>query len=138
MADYVDAHGNLKSDYDAATAHLGAPWRMMTQAELDQLANCPRTPINTEGAEFKDNGDTFAGYRVSGQGDYSANSIFLPAAGCGDGSSLSNTGGRYWSSTPRSDSSTSARLIYFTKGMLDARNMNRYLGCSVRAVRDAK
>ena len=136
LADYV-ANGNLKSDYDAATAHLGAPWRMMTKDESEKLASkdyCQREWTN----EYK--GVTVSGWVVKGKAGsaYENNEVFFPAAGFGDVSKLSNDGsyGRYSSSTPNSDSSVTAMAIYFTKSVLDARNMNRYLGWSVRAVRD--
>ena len=38
-AGYIDATGNLVAKYDAATAHLGAPWRMPTDAEFAALIN---------------------------------------------------------------------------------------------------
>ena len=41
---YIDATGNLVAKHDAATAHLGAPWRMPTDAEIAALAsNCTTT-----------------------------------------------------------------------------------------------
>ena len=78
LADYVDANRNLKSDYDAATAHLGAPWRMMTKPEMGVLLTCPHTAINTQGEEFKNNGDTFAGWCIKGKEDYSSKRKIIP------------------------------------------------------------
>ena len=44
------------------------------------------------------------GFEVRGQGDFSANSIFLPCAGTGYGTSLrgAGSGSDYWSSVPYS------------------------------------
>ena len=138
LADYVDANGNLKSDYDAATAHLGAPWRMMTKAEMDELAKCPRTAINTQGEEFKNNGDTFAGWRIKGKEDYSSNSIFLPATGYGDGSDFNSSVSRYLTATPSSTNFQNVQSINLSSNAISPSSSKRYNGHAVRAVRDAK
>lgn len=45
-----DSIGNLAPEHDAATAHLGAPWRMPTDAEFAALTNnCIATWITTNG-----------------------------------------------------------------------------------------
>ncbi len=36
---YIDSTGNLVAAHDAATAHLGAPWRMPTDAEFSAMIN---------------------------------------------------------------------------------------------------
>ena len=72
---YIDSTGNLAPEYDAATAHLGAPWRMPTDAEFAALTNnCTATWITTNGVK---------GCLVTGKGDYADRSIFLPVAGYG-------------------------------------------------------
>ena len=49
-AGYIDSTGNLVAAHDAATAHLGAPWRMPTDAEFSALiSNCTTTWITTNG-----------------------------------------------------------------------------------------
>ncbi len=126
--------GNLIAEHDAATAHLGAPWRMMTKAELDCLvANCE--------VEWTDNRNEtgIKGTIVKGKGDYSANSIFLPAAGWGYESSLNDAGllGFYWSSTPNSDDSIRAWGPSFNSDEFCWSCYYRYYGQSVRPVRDA-
>jgi hypothetical protein len=88
---YIDSKGNLTSQYDAATANWGGDWRMPTEAEMQELLNnCTWELINTNGVN---------GYKVTGP---SGASIFLPAAGYRDGSSLYIAGslGYYWSSAP--------------------------------------
>ena len=84
-----DISGNPQ--YDAATANWGGTWRMPTYDELNELlTNCTWTWTTQNGVK---------GYNVEGP---NGNSIFLPAAGCRDGSLLLSAGsfGPYWSSTP--------------------------------------
>ena len=128
---WIDATGNLVAAHDAATVHLGAPWRMPTDAEFSALINnCDWTWTTKNGV---------AGYEVRGQGNYASNSIFLPAAGAGLDSSLYYPGsfGFYWSSMPNSDSSNIAWSIYFNSGNFGRSNYDRNIGLSVRPVRDA-
>ena len=137
LADYVDANGNLKPAYDAATAHLGAPWRMMTTDELNKLTStdyCQRQWVT----EYK--GVSVNGYVVKGKEGtaYENNEVFFPAAGYGDGSSLDTASpcGYCWSSTPSSGSSNGASYLRFHSSMFDVSRTLRYYGQSVRAVRD--
>jgi len=93
-AGYIDSTGNLAAAHDAATAHLGAPWRMPTDAEISALiSSCTSMWISTNGV---------FGRLVTGKGDYADRSIFLPAAGQGglDLLEVSGRSGNYWSSTP--------------------------------------
>ena len=78
-----------------------------------------------------------SGYIVRGKGDYEAKGIFLPAAGDGNGSSLSKAGsnGYYWSSTPYSDSNFAWYLFISSSSFLRNGNFYRYYGFSVRPVR---
>lgn len=83
-AGYIDSTGNLVAAHDAATAHLGAPWRMPTSDEIQALLeNCTTTWITTNGVY---------GRLVTGKGAYANRSIFLPAAGYGDISNLYDPG----------------------------------------------
>ena len=73
---------------------------------------------------------------MRGRGDYASNSIFLPCAGYGDGTSLSGSGsnGYYWSSVPCSDGNCS-RDLRFGSGGHNTHYYNRsYGGFSVRPV----
>ena len=126
---YIDSTGNLVAAHDAATAHLGAPWRMQTSDEIDALlSNCTITWITTNGVP---------GRLVTGKDSYANSSIFLPAAGYGDGSGLFNPGvdGCYWSFTPNSDVLYCAWGSYFTSSDIVRSNGYRYIGRSVRPVR---
>ena len=128
-AGYIDSTGNLVAAHDAATAHLGAPWRMPTSAEIDALvSNCTTMWIITNGVN---------GRLVTGTGAYTNRSIFLPAAGYGYDSGLSRPGsyGNYWPSTPYSDYSYDAWLLFFDSGYFGQGRNYRYCGRSVRPVR---
>ena len=128
----IDATGGLVAAHDAATAHLGAPWRMPTDAEFSALiGNCTTTWITTNGV---------SGRLVTGKGSYANRSIFLPTAGYGSDSTLGspNSQGYYWSSTPDPNDSHYAWHLYFNSD-----NFRQYIfygrqyGLSVRPVRDA-
>ena len=129
-AGYIDSSGNLVAAHDAATAHLGAPWRMPTDAEFSELINNCTTTWETCNGVW--------GRRVTGKGAYSSKSIFLPAAGKGYDSSLYCLGsnGDYWSSTPNSDDSGGAWGLYFDSGNFSRSGYGgRYIGRSVRPLR---
>ena len=127
---YIDSTGNLVAAHDAATAHLGAPWRMPTSAEIEALvSNCTTMWITTNGVN---------GRLVTGTGDYANRSIFLPAAGFGSGSSFYDPGsqGDFWASTPIPDFSYNAWRLYFNSSSFRQSDYSRYLGQPVRPVRD--
>ncbi len=115
-----DISGNAQ--YDAATANWGGDWRMPTDYELNELiTKCTWEWINT---------NDFKGYSVIGP---NGNSIFLPAAGCREGSSLNLAGSycNYWSSSPNVDDDI------FAYGLGGSQSMYigfRYCGQSVRPV----
>ena len=79
-----------KPAYDAACANWGGSWRLPTKAECEELENKCTWIWTTE------NGHN--GYRVEGP---NGNSIYLPAAGWRNGTTLAYAGstGYYWSST---------------------------------------
>ena len=127
---WIDSTTNLVAAHDAATAHLGAPWRMPTSAEIEALvSNCTTTWIITNGVN---------GRLVTGTGAYTNRSIFLPAAGFGSGSSFYDPGsqGDAWASTPIPDFSYNAWNLFFSSGYFDGRDSSRYRGQPVRPVRD--
>ena len=126
---YIDATGNLVAAYDAATAHLGAPWRMPTDAEFSALINnCDTEWTSCNGVP---------GQLVKGRGTCASKSIFLPAAGFVVGASLNYLGsnGYCWSSSSHSGSSDSAWELYFISGGFYRSSYGRYGGQSVRPVR---
>ena len=121
---YIDSEGNLTAQYDAARANWGGDWRMPTRAEQEELLN------NCTWKWRKQNG--VKGYKVTGP---NGNSIFLPAAGDRDGSSLYDAGddGFYWSSTPFGNAYDAYRLRFDSGGNNTYSNF-RYYGYSVRPV----
>ena len=118
--------------HDAATAHLGAPWRMPTSEEIQALVdNCTTTWITTNGV---------SGRLVTGKGAYADRSIFLPAPGYGSDSTFGNPNSRgyYWSSTPDSGDSGLAWYLFFNSSNFNGNSYcGRFYGLSVRPVRDA-
>ncbi len=117
----------LTSKHDAAQAHLGGAWRMPTKKEFDDLlSKCDWTWTTRNGKN---------GYVVRGRGNYASKSIFLPAAGRGDGASLDYSGssGYYWSSVPYSGSSNAYGLD-FGSSLRGTNDNGRYGGQSVRPV----
>lgn len=126
-AGYIDVTGNLVAKYDAATAHLGAPWRMPTADEFDALVSNCTTAWTTRNGVY--------GRLVTGKGAFSTKSTFLPAAGYGSDSDLNDPGsyGDYWSSTPYSDNSYYA--WYFNSDYFDRNDYYRSRGFPVRPLR---
>ena len=118
----------LAPEHDAAHVHWGGNWRMPTRQELDNLNSKCSWNWTTKN-EVK-------GWRVSGTGDYASNSIFLPCAGYGSGTSLYSAGsyGGYWSSVPYPDTDSAWYLdsgwgLYSADG-----SYLRFYGQSVRPV----
>ncbi len=118
-----DISGN--ATYDAARANWGGSWRMPTKDEVYELINnCTTEWTTLSGVN---------GYKVTGP---NGNSIFLPAAGWRNGTSLDDTGeyGLYWSSTPHESNTSSAYNLYFNVGDFVRDWDNRDYGQSVRPV----
>ena len=114
------------TEYDAATVNWGDEWRMPTRTEMQELiGNCTWTWVKQNGVN---------GYKVASK--VNANSIFLPAAGYRNGTSLYNAGndGIYWSSTPYGDDNTC--YLYFDSGRHKVYDDNRIRGLSIRPVRE--
>ena len=91
------------------------------------------TSINTRGAAYTANS-----YDATDWGKMeAAGCVFLPAAGCRSGASVSNSYGYYWSSTPHYTSF--AYSMHFSSFSFNPQGENsRYYGFSVRLVRDAQ
>jgi hypothetical protein len=124
---WITADGVLAPEHDAAKKHWGGDWRMPTNQEFGDLNNkCDWTWTTLNGVR---------GYIVRGRGKYAANSIFLPCAGYGYGTSLNDSGsyGYCWSSVPDSYRNYSWNL-YFHSGHHSACGNYRSRGRSVRPV----
>ena len=122
----VDNKTILELSDDAANANWGGDWRMPTKEEQDELrTECTWTWTAKNGVN---------GYIVTGP---NGNSIFLPAAGFRNDSSLRSAGsnGNYWSSSLDTYDSYCAFVLYFDSSSVYSTNIDyRYYGQSVRPV----
>lgn len=119
--------GNIPTNgtYDAARHNMGAPCRMPTVGEFQELNNnCA--------SEWTDE-DGVAGRRFTSR--INGNSIFFPASGGRYGTGLADRGsyGGYWSASLGSQT-YGYRLRFNSEGVDPARNYDRLYGFSVRAV----
>jgi len=122
---------NIGSDiagtsYDAATANWGAPWRMPSLAQVQELLNnCSSRWTQQNGV----NGRLFTGTN--------GGTIFLPAAGYRWYDELDYEGseGNYWSSSLYESYPNLAYYLYFYSGGASWINYYRYYGFTVRPVR---
>ena len=111
---------------DAAHANWGGSWRMPTDAEWMELLDRCSWTWTTQGGKN--------GYKVTS--GTNGNSIFLPAAGYRNESSLNDAGsnGYYWSSSLDSDNPNDAWLVFFFSGEVYGTYYVRFRGQSVRPV----
>ena len=126
---YIDGSGNLTSTHDAATAHLGALWRMPTSDEIGALRDKTKMTWTTKNGVY--------GYLVEGvTAGYTDKSIFLPASGSGYDSNFwrAGSGGSYWSSTPYYAPGY-VFYLYFDSDHSERGNTYPCAGFSVRPVR---
>lgn len=126
-AAYGKTMGDISGDsrYDAARFNWGGTWRMPTKSELTELkTRCTWTWTTMNGKN---------GYKITGS---NGNSIFLPAAGFRDGTSLGNdgSGGDYWSSSPDESTTNYAYILDFYLSHFYLHYSYRYYGRSVRPV----
>ncbi|MBQ5363598.1 MAG: hypothetical protein IIU09_01245, partial [Bacteroidales bacterium] len=115
----------LDPEDDAAAVNLGGSWRMATKAEQDELrSQCTWTWTTQNGVN---------GRLVTGP---NGNSIFLPAAGLRNGTSLHDAGsyGYSWSSSLNSGSPGRAYYVGFRSDDVGWGSGSRYGGLSVRPV----
>ena len=132
---WITADGVFAPEHDAANVHWGGGWRMPTRKELCDINDkCDWTWTMKNGV---------FGYLVCGRGDYASASIFLPAAGHGNGTSLNGVGwdGYFWSSVYHLDILDYAWGLYFhsyyySSGYDTVSGRSRYLGQSVRPVQE--
>lgn len=121
----------LDPEDDVARVMWGGDWRIPTDAEREELLdinNCTWT-WTTQGGKN--------GFLVTSKKN--GNSIFLPAAGCRNGSSLydADSCGYYWSScqgTNGSYGSQNAYGVYFNSDIVSPDYGSRTYGLSVRPV----
>ncbi len=125
----------LTPEHDAAHVLWGG-WRMPTYQELSDLSSkCDWTYAAENGVK---------GYIVRGKGGYASKSIFLPAAGYGEGTSLKydNMEGYYWSSVPYVAGSYLSSTFSYAYGLVfnssshgTSYQLDRDFGRSIRPVK---
>lgn len=118
---------DLTASQDAVRAIKGGTWRMPTQYDFVELFNSEYTTNEWTTV------DGVNGRKVTSK--INGNSVFFPAAGIYDSTSLGNRGslGFYWSSTY--NSATNARDLYFNSSNALPQNVdNRRYGFSLRGV----
>lgn len=117
----------LEPKDDAATAKLGAPWRMPTSEDIKELcSNCTWTWTKQDGT---------GGFEVKGK---NGNSIFLPAAGYRRDLGTLDTGkkGYYWSaSREMGNAAEFTRSLYFDLNSKYEFYHLRWFGFTIRPVR---
>ena len=125
----VDNKTELDLEDDAAYVNWGSNWRMPSKAQFDELINGSYT--TTEWTT--QNGVN--GLKITSKTN--GNSIFLPAAGYRNDTSLNDAGsyGYYWSHTLYSSYPYRACSLYFNSSYFDTYRSNRCGGLSVRPVR---
>ena len=119
--------GNIpvNGTYDLARHNMGSPCRLPTVGEFQELnSNCD--------SEWTDE-DGVAGRRFTSRNN--GNSIFFPASGLYDGTSLNLRGsdGLYWSSSYMSET-RAYNLNFYSGGVNPARSSGRRYGFTARAV----
>lgn len=121
----VDNKTVLDPEDDVAHVKWGGSWRMPTKAEQDELRTQCTWTWTTQNGVY--------GRKVTGP---NGNSIFLPAAGYRNVSSLNSAGsdGGYWSSSLFESYSNNAFVLRFSSGDVGRSNGLRCYGQSVRPV----
>ena len=116
---------------DMARANWGAGWKVPEKTDFDNLLSKCTVEYVTTGAP---------GIKITGTGDYCANSIFIPAAGyCADsGLGSEGSGGFYYSATKVDSDNSFAYALYFYLDQSNTwvANNKKFCGRSVRPVRD--
>ena len=112
--------------YDAATANWGAPWRMPTLAQIQELLN------NTTSKGTTQNGVN--GLKFTGR---NGGTVFLPAAGYRWNENVSNegSGGYYWTSSLNESNPHNAYDLDFLSSYAYRSGSGRIGGHVVRPVR---
>ena len=126
---FTDTLTVLEPGDDAATAKWGSGWRTPTYSDWEELTTtCSKAWTTQNGVD---------GLLLTGS---NGNSIFLPAAGQFDNSTLYDTGrlGDYWSSLLCSDSPIDAYAFCFLADSSFIYHTIRSYGQSIRPVRSSK
>ncbi|MBQ5681401.1 MAG: Ig-like domain-containing protein [Bacteroidaceae bacterium] len=124
----VDNKTELEPSDDAATANWGSGWQMPSLKQFKELINSSYTTTTWTTLNGK------YGRKITSKSN--GNSIFLPAAGWRDDTSLNNAGssGNYWSRSLDTSGNSSAYYLQFHSSNF-LTYYYRYSGRSVRPVR---
>ena len=126
----VDNKTELEPSDDAATANWGSGWQMPSKEQLYELYNSSYTTTTWTTMNGK------YGRKITSKNN--GNSIFLPASGCRNDTSLVDAGsyGDYWSRSLSTGYSNNAYNLNFYSSYINTYDYNyRYYGRSVRPVR---
>lgn len=119
---------NLETTDDAACSIWSGGWRIPTKADFEELINnCKWNWTMVDGVY---------GYVItSKKSGFDQNSIFMPAAGFMQRKTVQDNSshGSYWTSV-LSTSSHSAFFLGFNSTQVRTYSLERYIGCSIRAV----
>ena len=134
----IDKLTVLEASNDAAAVNMGSDWRMPTNAELTELINnTNKIFIDKNGNEVSSTtSGNLKGVKLVSK--INCNSIFIPASGHGEDSTLYDAGDRgyLWSSSLYISYSYSVSYLSFNySGSLRMTNTNRCYGCVVRGVK---
>ena len=126
----VDNKTELELEDDAAYVNWGANWRMPSLAQFEELINSSYTTTSWTAQKG------VYGRKITSKSN--GNSIFLPAAGYRNDTSLYDAGsfGLYWSRSLSTSRPYYAYNLYFGSGYVSWNNDGRYYGLSVRPVRN--
>ena len=127
----VDNKTMLDLADDAAAQNWGYGWRMPTQAEWQELYDNTTSVWTTQNGVY---GRLFTGTKP----DYTGVTLFLPAAGYRDGTSLYGAGsiGHFWSGSLYSDNPNYACSMLFYSGYVTPQSgLTRCIGFTMRPVR---
>ena len=134
---FTDSKTTLDPEDDAASYQWGGSWRMPTKGEIEELIatrnNTGYTWTWCDGSTTKYAGTDVKGWQIVRIS--TGATLFLPAAGYRDATSLTNPGsnGNYWSSSLH-DYLDRAWGIYFDSSGVSASFSRRFFGWSVRPV----
>ena len=128
----VDNKIELEPSDDAATVNWGSDWQMPSDEQCDELYNSSYTTTTWTTLNGK------YGRKITSKSN--SNSIFLPAAGGREHTSLSGAGvfGNYWSRSLYTSNSSDAYGQGFNSSTISTGSIFRRYGLSVRPVRVKK
>lgn len=127
-SNYVNIGNNISGTrYDVARIQWGGNWRMPTKTEGEELVNLCTWTWTTY--------NKVNGYKVTGP---NGNSIFLPATGAVEGSTIDSRGamGFYWLGSLKVEMPIHAHCWCFGRNFYEYGNSNLFYGYSVRPVCD--